>query len=67
VFLIAPLMAMGIWERAKVGASTPVLTPDAAVDAFLSGHAVVPGSRKHRMKRQTRASGRAEADRRRSV
>lgn len=42
VYLIAPLLAEGLWRRGGLAARTSAFDPIAVVDAFLRGHGPVP-------------------------
>jgi hypothetical protein len=42
VFLIAPMLAEGLWRRGGADTGAPAFDPEAVADAFLQGHRVAP-------------------------
>ncbi len=42
VFLIAPMLAEGLWRRGGAETGAPAFDPEAVADAFLQGHRAAP-------------------------
>jgi hypothetical protein len=42
VFLIAPMLAEGLWHRSGAETAAPTFDPAALADAFLQGHGAAP-------------------------